>query len=347
MPITSAANAATPQEVQANCRKLVAEYYPHWSPDDPEQCKALARFDAFVESNKGKGNVAIFDWDGTLYSENVKIREYNDVVQRAAQPAWHIWGAKHMFTRPELNLFPSFRTTETADVQIAHVLQKDDYLESKLEPKPEGYDKFSQIAVFEAGMTQQQMTDGIKEYLKDIDPCKYVIYSSMDVAQRLVDAGFSVWVVTGSNPYFVSTLVNAVEEKCTYKKDEKYELHLGSLPYSSASAHVIGNSAKLGTDNRFSNVYDDSLFTSVGHSELRIVEKEGKKILVKGYVEEKVGKPAVFCAGNSGGDLQMMEYILSNEDAFGLFVDPRSGLEKMLTPDNKSRTIELHYSEPN
>ena len=87
---------------------------------------------------------------------------------------------------------------------------------------------------------------------------------------------------------------------------------------------------------------------AVGHAALchSGVDKEGKKIVVHDIIEKTTTQQAVFYAGNSGGDLKAMEYILSKDNSLGLLVNPRGGLEKLLqkTP---SRTVKLSYEEAN
>lgn len=328
------------------CHKLTTTYYSHWSAKDKNQCEALIELNNFIEANKGKGLIALFDWDGTLYGEKVKIKEYRKGGFKAGQPAWHIWAAYHMFEYDDLNLLPLFKTYGSKNDQIKNAAIKDDYLEGKLDPKPKGYDKFSQIAIFEAGMTPVQMTEGIRLYLKDYKPCRYAIYPALDIMQRLSDAGFEIWIVTGSNPYYVATVLDAVEKECKQTKNKHYDFNISGVPYSIGKDKIVGNAAKLGPDGKFSQVYEDKFVKGGEKGKLYVIEREGKRVAVKNYIEKSKDRRAVFCAGNSGGDTQMMEYVLMKDDSFGLFVNPRGDLKTLITKF-PSKIIEASYKEAN
>ncbi|MCP4688132.1 MAG: hypothetical protein GY859_08785, partial [Desulfobacterales bacterium] len=58
-----------------------AERYPHWDANDP----AIQTVDAFIQAHKGKGYVAAFDWDGTLYSETIKVK--GKMLAKGCDPA--------------------------------------------------------------------------------------------------------------------------------------------------------------------------------------------------------------------------------------------------------------------
>ncbi len=166
----------------------------------------------------------------------------------------------------------------------------------------------------------------------------------MDVAQRLVDAGFKVWIVTGSNPHYVAAVLEVVQQDCSFKKDRKYELNISSTPYSPEKDRIVGNMAKLLENGTFSMVYDDSFTRKGGDGKLLIIEKDGKRIALQHYIEPKENAKAIFCAGNSGGDFHIMRHVLSDERSFGLFVNPRGGLEE-LALEFAERAVKIFFQE--
>lgn len=295
--------------------------YPHWDFKNKAQVEHLAAIDSFIEKNKNSGVVAVLDWDGTVYAENIKVKEDKKIGISSGQPLWHIWAAYH-----DKTLLPLLRTGEDEKTQIENIVLKDGYLEGKTDVKADGYNKFSQIAVFEAGMTPAELTDGVLRYLDDYPPKNFVFYPVLDVVQRLADSGFKVWLVTGSNPYFVAAVLKKIEGTCFYTKDRKYDFKIS----------IAGNGAKLSKDGKFTMIYDDEFVKKGSEGKLYIIEKAGKTIAVQNYIEPKEKGKAIFCAGNSGGDAEMVDYVLKDKDALCIAVNPRGELEKSLTkyPDN-------------
>src|SRR4051812_26078821 len=97
-----AAAPASPAGVAILDAELKATY-PHW-PADEASLKQLRTIEEFVRGQRGKGRAAVFDWDGTLYSERIRIKNPPPGLRqpeklRAGQPAWHIWAASRILEK--------------------------------------------------------------------------------------------------------------------------------------------------------------------------------------------------------------------------------------------------------
>jgi hypothetical protein len=319
-----------------------AELYPHWNPSDP----AIPALEKFIGRYKDQGLVAVFDWDGTLYSERIKVREGDQTVIKAGQPAWHIWGADHL--REDPTLFPMFRTYEKPEEWKRNIYRFDDYIEGLTNVQVSGYSKFSQIAMFEAGMTPHSMTKALEKFFVEYDPCKFAIYPAFDVAQRLVDSGFHLWVVTGTNPYYVAALLRVFEGRCRIAPGKPYRLHLAGRIYNPEKDRIVGNASELSKEGKFTISYDDRFVRGSDDRKLYAIEGEGKEVAIRNWIEPREGKEVVFAAGNSGNDSYMVRYVTgkSGKDVFVLGVNPRGELEKMLTEKHpRAAVATVHVEE--
>ncbi|HCU04790.1 MAG TPA: hypothetical protein DIC51_00475 [Coxiellaceae bacterium] len=302
--------------------------YPHWDFNNPGMYKKLVKIDSFINKNRNKNYVAIFDWDGTLYNEKIPLKQYSIGALRAGQPAWHIWASYHLYDPKYPNLFPMFHALDGKG-QI-YLDRKDDYLEGQTNVKVDDYNKFSQIATIEANMTPVQFTTAVNGYLKLYPTKNYVFYPMLDIMQHLINSGFHVWIVTGSNPYFISVLLRDIEKNIYYTKYRKYHFNLGSTPYNPKLGHIAGNMARLTVNHKFSMIYDDR-YTTNNLNQLYVVEGEGKKIVLERYIPKREKTPIIFYAGNSGGDYAAMQYVLSqkNLNTLGIGVNPQGTLKQL------------------
>ncbi|MFN3235269.1 MAG: hypothetical protein ACE365_07680 [Gammaproteobacteria bacterium] len=312
------------------------ENYPHWKCNNAE----LVKIDQFLQKHANKGYVAAFDWDGTLYEQDIVVKpgDVHAGDTRSGQSIWHLWGAKHGY-------FPEFvtRSGKTAN----NVALRDDYIEGKTNISADAYSKFSQIAVYEAGMTPEEMHQGVSDYAKRYPPKNYGYFKMLDVMQAFKNHGYQVWIVTGSNPYFIATLLENLDQTLGYNLlpkgcDAKH-------PRISA-CHIAGNEAKLSPNGKFTMVYDDR-FVDVAspngplYLERNIVDGPGKTIVMKNYIKKKSHKPIVFYAGNSGGDYEIVQYVLNQSnglDAFVVAVNPvgtLTDLVKKYVPQGKLAVV--------
>jgi hypothetical protein len=347
-----AASPASPPLLDDELKKA----YPHWPVDD-ESLKQLRTIEEFVRSQAGKGKAAVFDWDGTLYSERIRIKDPPRGLRhpeklRAGQPAWHIWAASRILEKDDRNLLPSFRTAESQEERARNILRRDDYLEAMFDNEPDDVSKFLQIATFEAGMTPVALHTYLERYFKTYDPCSLAILPMLDVLQRFAAGGFSVWIVSGSNPYFIAAQVEHLERKCK----RPYDFRLGKTPYDPAASHIIGNGAERSDDGSFSQSFDDRALR-VSDPELDtgvfVIANKGKEVAIRQWIEGRHGQQVVFVAGNSDGDDAMAKYVLDKGkrgvQVLGIGVNPRkerfpATLESYAEQQNV-RVVRIRYQE--
>ena len=307
--------------------------YPHWNFQNKNSYKKLVKIDHFINQHKNQGNIALFDWDGTLYSETIPSKNYQPGNLRSGQSLWHIWAALHL---QNINAFPQFNITNKRQAIIAH----DNYLEGKTNITIDGYNKYSQIATFEAGMTPEEMATGIQHYLSTYPVSQYMYYPSMDILQHLIDSGFQVWIVTGSNPYFVSVLLKNIERHIDYTKNKKYHFHIASASFNPNTDHIIGNHAVLTLNGKFSNVYDNRYVKNKQNKRF-IIDGQGKAVAIHSYIKKQSHRPIVFYAGNSGGDVAAMQYVLKHKkQAICIAINPRGTLTTLIK-QHQQRIITL------
>jgi hypothetical protein len=342
-------------EVLTSSVPTLAEY-PHWKEcfetgtfsNKPKNCSKLQKVDAFIDLYKGQAVAAVFDFDGTLYHEDIHLDEQYGTtlngkkVQVVAQPAWHRWAANHWDRFPQLQLFPLYRTENNGP--LTALINIDNYLEGKVNAKTgkvSGYHKFRQIATLEAGMTPENMAKGVSLYLDKYSPNDYAIYVVLDIMQNMINHQFKVWIVTGSNPYFVSVVLHQIEQLDTtgYFNFGK----LSAVPHQPSSrdgkqikSRIIGNAAKV-YDGKFSAVWDDRYLPRDKYDEIYAVMNEGKRLILKDYIEPNETE-VVACIGNSGGDYAMMSYVLEKQsettETLGILINPRGKLASLIDHPN-------------
>ncbi len=298
--------------------------YPHWDFNNWKTYKKLVKINTFIEVNKDKGKIAVFDWDGTLYNENISVSEM-DGEKYAGQPAYYIWAAKNTeaFSYP---IFPMFKTKDGD--YLNNILTFDKYLEGRTNIKPDQYSKYTQTSIFTAGMSTKNMSESVSKYLNVYSPKKYAFLPMLDVLQKMVNSGYKVWIITGSNQYFVAVMFNYIEKNINFDKDKKYDFKLCEVPYNAETGHIAGNGLKLLKDDVFSVVYDDR-YVKNSENKLYIVDDEGK-VVAGNNLEKKENSKIIFVAGNSGGDYYIMKHVSAQPDTLSIAVEPRGTLTEVV-----------------
>jgi hypothetical protein len=343
----------------ANIQTLKKEY-PHWDLSNPSTITKLQKIDNFIKANSSSSqkNLAVFDWDGTLYNENIPVKDLNN-EKFAGQPAWYIWAANH---DAKNNVFPMFRTVNNQFLN--DVITKDKYLEGRItiqnpdhaiDQGADIYSKFTQTSIFTAGMTPKNIVHSVNKYLRvsSYSPKHNAFLPMLDVLQRMVNTGFDVWIVTGSNPYFVSVEIKYIENHMDYTPGKKYDFGsaLSTIPYNSATGHIAGNGLKLLKKDslgisKFSVVYDDQYVKNV-EDVLYIVDHEGKCIAMEN-IEKKDSSNAVFVAGNSDGDLEDTTAVVQSPYHLAIAVnpDPTSKLAGLAKDHSNIVVLTAHEAAP-
>lgn len=324
--------------------------YPHWDWDSPADIAKLAEIDAFIEANKHYSPIAVFDWDGTVYDETIRTRErVGGNVIKSGQAVWHIWAANNASQREyaALNLFPQYRDCSGACI-LTGLINKDDYLEG-LAPGQhpiDNYSKFSQIAVIEAGMTPDAFIRGVNAYEKRYPVKHYAFLPMFDVIQNMLNNQFKVWFISGSNPYFIATLLKKVEQL-----DPRYNFAsitgkalLAVAGKHASSSRIIGNQAKL-YRGKFTRIYDDRYVLRLGSEPLHAIVGEGKALAMRRFISKQDNGQIIFAAGNSGGDIEMMAEVLKTPNSMLLAVNPAQKLREFLAEQQTAQIITLDIPE--
>lgn len=242
-------------------------------------------------------------------------------------------------------------------LRARNILRRDDYLEGMFENHPDEVSKFLQIATFEAGMTPRALDEYLKKYAKTYDPCSFAIYPMMDVLHRLANNGFSVWIVSGSNPYFIAALVSHVERTCPLDAKRRYDFQLtGKKPFDPGVDHILGNGAEVSADGTFSQSFDDRALRVAdpgADAGVFVMANEGKALALRQWIEGRHGKQVVFVAGNSDGDDAMTRYVLdkgaSGTEVMAMGVNARKEhfpkTLKLYSGQSRVRIVELRYAE--
>ncbi|QSH41156.1 HAD family hydrolase [Lentisphaerota bacterium ZTH] len=312
--------------------------YPHWDFQDKAAYQKLKRINSFIEENKSKKVIAVFDWDGTLFCENIPVPELEGELY-AGQPAWYLWMA---FNASKFN-FPVFPMYDTSDQKFKdNVVDFTKYLEGRTNIPSHGFRKFIATSLLLAGMTPENISEGVQSFFGEIDVEKYVFFPMLDVLQKIVNSGIEVWIITGSNQYFVAEEIKYIENNFEYSNGQRYNFKICTSPYNPKTGHIAGNSLKLLKDGTFSNVYDDQYVKNAA-GKLRIVDEGGKLLVVKNIMK-KTGYRVKFAAGNSGGDVYMVRYVAKQPDGLCIAVEPRGELKQLL-PEYPDTIIELTSEE--
>lgn len=340
------------------------QYYPHWS--NCATSTDLKKLEVFIDkyqADASKYSVA-FDWDGTLYNEKIPVKENGKTLKRSGQSVWHIWGANQIISKHDAavnQLFPSFKQMNADDKTINYqawadnIKYLDNYAEGLFKTYGEDragvaretkvpddvYDKFSAIASFEVGMTFGQMREYLGQYLADYSAKQNAFLKMFDVMHRLSSAGFHVWIITGSNPYFVANVLTDGKDSVNGIKDLGYTLLPSCQEYMDKSdqdlaeltpeqfftACPIAGNANVwpGGDAKIVRRYDARNFNHADDYVMAI-DRYGKWLTAQ-HIVDTTKHPLIFYAGNSDGDYNLMKQILANKfkaphGTFGVFVQP-------------------------
>lgn len=315
--------------------------YPHWDLKNQNVYQQLTKIDDFIQHNQGKGYIAAFDWDGTIYSEQIspKLKGFTQ-YQWPGDQVFVIWASRHLDNTNYPNLYPMFRINN--DGAATAIRQHALYFMGKAPAKVRGYNLFSQTAAFPAGMTPEELEGAIKGYLEAYPAEDYVFLPILDLLQRMSDAGFHIWIVTGGNPYFVSVVMHQLEKTLYYRPNQHYHFNLSSTPYQPDKSHIVGNMSRLLKDGHFSMVYDDR-FTKNPKGEWIIVDREGKAVALENYVEPRHNTKTIFYAGNSDGDAWAIKYILGRRSprTLAVAINPYGNRLKKLIRQYRNRIVVL------
>ncbi len=301
--------------------------YPHWS--DCAGSPQLAAIDAFIHgANAGKGDVAVFDWDGTLFDEKIPVPpgfHYEVGHEFAGQPLWFLWGAEQ--NNPAY--FPAFDTADGD--KLANIYRRNDYQEGNSNVSVDDYSKFDETASIELGMTPSDVYNSVSAFYSQENLIQYAYLPMLDVVNQFIQNGYQVYFVSGSNPYYLISLLANISQTLGYNLLPK---NCDPSNPNLDVCHVTGNATKLDVNGRFSLVYDDRFVKLPGlpnqsdDLEHIPVDSEGKEFAIARYVVPQAGHPAVFYAGNSGGDYEAIDLILNqpNLSTFSIAVNPRGTL---------------------
>ncbi|HNV68300.1 MAG TPA: HAD family hydrolase [Candidatus Ozemobacteraceae bacterium] len=318
---------------------VLARSHLELSPDSAREVLPAA-LRLLAHQLRRDGSLALFDFDGTLCSEQYLAP---DGRFRSGQSTWHLWGARHLQEYPRLFLQQRLGFDHDEDARL--ISDKDDVLEGLTDIESHGYMKFAQIACFEAGMTPGELHTGLEGFLQEYQPADYVYPVMIDFLEVLLRQGTRVWIVSGSNPHYI----HAVLRQLARQRGEASEtlLRHGHLiadtysPYDPAAGtgcRLVGNMARQGRDTRFRAIYDDR-FTPASGSARFIVEREGKWRAFETFIKPRDGAAIGLVAGNSDGDFELIDAAMkANSRLTALLVNPR-GSHLNTLPKSRCLTI--------
>ncbi|WP_119344809.1 HAD family hydrolase [Facilibium subflavum] len=290
--------------------------FPHWNCQSPVVLKKLDKLVQHLKPYAGKGEIAAFDWDGTAYSESIKLK--SGALKNhsfAGQPGWFIYMAEHKGKNNKL--LPAFVSFSGAINQVL-------FQEGRTNAAPSNYGKFSGAAALLAGMRISEINHSIKNYLKAYPVEHYVFYKTLDVMQYVHNHGFKLWIITGSNPYFVSQLIHQIESKLYYKPNIHYKFDIQPPKSNAMLGNIVGNDSLLNKNGEFTQQYNAVFTKNPKDNAINPmkypVDKEGKARAIQYYIEPYTHKKVVFYAGNSDGDYEAIHYVFNKNNGFIMFV---------------------------
>lgn len=296
--------------------------FPHWSCNNASTYKKLRKIHHFIQANKDKGDVALFDWDGTLYDERIPVKgPYDTGWKLSGEAVWHIFGGEH-------HDFPAFKSTQRA--QTLSVVRQVNYLQGKTSAKIMPYSAFSQEATIEQGLTPKQMNQDLQAYFAAYPATRYAYKPMLDLVQQFKNHGYSTWIITGSNPYYIIDLLSHIDQTLSYHLLPKncHPNHPNML-----ACRVVGNGAMRNAAGQFTRVYDNRfvrrpLSKNINLLQRTIVDGPGKRVAIKNYILQHHKRPYVFYAGNSGGDYASVTYLFAqrHQPVLSVSVNPRGTL---------------------
>ena len=273
--------------------------YPHWKTCTP----TLVHIDDYLVNHSPlvthHRQVAAFDWDGTLFSEQIALHDlpqpYTQLngITFAGQPAWMIFSAIYHHG------FPAFKANYPALVN--QVL----YTENKTLVPVDGYSKYSQAAKYTVGMTPGSLRRSVDRFLQAYPAENNAFFRVLDILQRAHQLGYQTWIITGSNPYYVAEVIRHLQRH--------YHLNLGVLNANPPT--IAGNMARLSAQGKFTLVYDDhftkNAYQPTVHYNRDIVDGHGKTLVIQNTIEPHEKAHVALYVGNSGGDYDAMHFLLA------------------------------------
>ena len=165
-----------------------------------------------------------------------------------------------------------------------------------------------------------------------------------DVIQQMINHNFKVWFVSGSNPYFIATLLKKIE-----KMDPRYDFSsiIGKGMPSLANEvtyRIIGNHAKL-HQGKFTRVYDDRYLKRARTEPLNAIFGEGKAIAMRRYILQQDQGQIIFAAGNSSGDIEMMAEVIKTPGSLLVAINPAEKLQAFLKQQPAAQVMTLAIPE--
>ena len=306
------------------------ESYPHWNFTNVAEYKKLEKIDNFIEANKNQGYGAVFDWDGTIVDEFLFVKEEPSIIN-SSQMNWYIWTAYNA-NKYKFAIFPKYSSD-------SNKFPKNFIDEIKYIIK-EGYSQYNRTLYFITGMLPEQIVETTNGYFQEYPPSKIVNYRMLDVMQKMVDSGFNVWIITGSNPYYISAMIDWIEKNLKYSDNTNYKFNISTIPFDITKGKIVGNTVKISNEETFLETYNDIFIKNKENKPYYTVGK-GKTVALENYVSKRIENDIIFSAGNSSGDYYMMEYVLNKNNSLGIFVNPKGSLVKLLEKYPKEKIVVL------
>lgn len=320
------------------------ENYPHWRNCKTKPSAQLNAINTYISAhapNKtGHPAIAAFDWDGTLYDEQlpqVAPEPKNIVGEKfAGQASWMLYSATRFKSHPRW--FPTFHTGY-GDNGETDFINANLYTEGRTTtytqditgkksqiPTPQGvYSKFVQTAAYTTGMSPKDIDTSANAYMAAYPTQQWAYLPMLDIVQHMHNLGYTIWIITGSIPYFVASEINNIQNNPAITYNGK-PYNLGILPSGvfnpSNPGHIAGNEQKLSSAGKFTQAYDNKFLVTPNSKSILFtgprlaVDHEGKAAVINNYLQnlrDKNGKKesVIFYAGNSGGDFNAASYVLN------------------------------------
>ena len=310
--------------------------YPHWDFNNTETYNKLVKINTFIEKHRNKGETAVFDWDGTLYSEQIPC-ELNGNIPMCGQSVYLISTAAYA---PKFcfDVFPTFKTQDSS--LFDNVKTMTNYLEHHTNAASENPAHTFLYAIFFATMTPIQVAETVDVYLTKYSVEDFMFHPVFDVLQKMINSDINVFIVTGSNEYLLSAMLNKIQN-VDYSGSEKYQFpkSFSGIPYNKSNGHIIGNSPCLNESGHFLNISDYS-WTKNSEGDLYVVGGYGKEIVMKN-IEKKENTKIVFVAGNNNGDFLNTQYVVKQEGTLAMAINPRGDDYKKLVEKYSDKIISI------
>jgi phosphoglycolate phosphatase-like HAD superfamily hydrolase len=209
--------------------------------------------------------IAVFDNDGTLWTEQPIYTEVAFSLARAAQMAK---------ADPKLAAQPAFKAVLRQDPKAIGALSEKDLLQL--------------VVATHSGVSTEAFQDAVRAWLAQARDPRFHRRYDANVYQPMLELmaylrahGFNVFIVSGGDADFMRTFARRV--------------------YGVPSDQVIGSSSQT----RFA--LQDGRWVLVREAQMTLDDKQAKP----SNIGLHIGARPIFAAGNSDGDLQMLQYTTS------------------------------------